>query len=109
MQSWIVDFEFLNYLEANPGLLVQELINVFRYVYPDQEEEEEEENIGEVLSIKAENMQNARPSEVGEVETTEQVAQEIPTEVNAEEEEIGGKVQEEKEAANEDPGNAGEV
>lgn len=69
LQFGIVDFEFLNYLEANPGLLVQELVNVFRHVYPEPEEEEGA-NVGEVPLVEAENMQSVGPSEVGEVETT---------------------------------------
>lgn len=41
LQPGIVDFGFLNYLEANLRLSVQELVNVFKNVYSDQEEKEE--------------------------------------------------------------------
>lgn len=29
LQAGIVKFEFLNYLEANPGMSIQELVNIF--------------------------------------------------------------------------------
>lgn len=37
LQSSILDFNFLNYLEANLGLPVQEIVNVFRYAYSNQD------------------------------------------------------------------------
>lgn len=30
LQAGIINFEFLNYLEANPGMSMQELVDVFK-------------------------------------------------------------------------------
>lgn len=41
LQAKIVNFEFLNYLETNPGMTIQELIDIFKKIYPEAEEKKE--------------------------------------------------------------------
>lgn len=38
LQNRVIDFEFLNYIEFNPGLLIQEHVHVFEQVYPEVEQ-----------------------------------------------------------------------
>lgn len=42
LQNRIINFEFLNFIEANPGLSVQELVNIFEQVYPGVEQRTDE-------------------------------------------------------------------
>lgn len=46
LQVGIMNFEFLNYLEANLGMSIQELVDVFKQVYPEVKEKEEEAQVG---------------------------------------------------------------
>lgn len=105
LQTGIVDFEFLNYLEANPKLALEKLVNVFRYAYPKPEQEEGTSVEDTSMMGTIGRVQDAGPSEVKEAETTEQIALEIPAEISAKEEGQGRKAQEEVEPLNEDPRN----
>lgn len=108
LQGGFAEFKFSNYLESNLGLSVQELVNVFRQVYPNVEQGEGAQ-VGEVRTTESENVENVVPSEVGEVETSEQVTLKVRAEVNVEEEEVGKEVQEEVGPADENLGNVREI
>lgn len=77
LQAGIVNFEFLNYLEANPGMTIRELLHIFKQVYP--EAEKEKEALEEVIALeRIEDAQNAVVSEVEKVGTSGQVVPEVP-------------------------------
>lgn len=64
-----MNFEFLNYLEPNPGMSFQELVDVFKQVYPRVEEEKEEEE-AQVGVTSLEDVPDAIASEVEETGTS---------------------------------------
>lgn len=70
---------------------VQELVDVFRQVYPDTQQREGAPD-GEVLLEGAEDVHNTVPSEVGEVETIDPVVLEVPVEGNVTGDEMGKEV-----------------
>lgn len=109
LQSDIVDFEYLNYLEANQGFSLEELVNVFRYAYPESEQEEGTDVEDALLMETIERAQDVMSSENKEVETTKQVAPEVPMEVGAGQERQGREAREEVVPCDEDPGNAGKI
>lgn len=75
-----MNFEFLNYLESNPGMSIHELVDIFKQVYPEVEEKEKEEPVGVSPSEETEDVQNAVVGEVGKARTTGQVVPEVPEE-----------------------------
>lgn len=81
---------------------VQELVDMFRHVYPDVEQREEAPD-GEVPSEGAEDVHNTVPSEVGEVFTIDLVVPKVLVEGNVEGEKTCKEVQEEGDPVNEDP------
>lgn len=109
LQSGILEFGFLNYLEANYGLPVQENVNVFRYAYPNLEQEAIANPGGTPLEDVVGRVQDARPSETKDVQTIDQIAPKIPIEpsVRLEGQEEG--VQKKVHPLDQDPGNVGEV
>lgn len=78
LQAGIVNFEFLSYIEANSGISCQELVDVFKQVYPKVEgEEKEEESVEVVHSKETEKMQDAIANEGTKAGTSVQVAPKV--------------------------------
>lgn len=100
---------FLNYLKANPGLPVQEIVNVFRYTYPDLEQVDVP-NMGDAPLVEvARRAQNTGRSEIEDVDTAKQIAPEIPSHLSVGLEGQDGKGQEEVHHLDQDLGNARKI
>lgn len=78
---------------------------MFQQVYPEVEEGGGTPD-GKEPPAEAKNVPNIVPSEVEEIDTSEQIAPEIPAEMTVEGEEIGKEWQEKVGPLNEDPRNA---
>lgn len=77
LQSGVLDFEFLNFIEANIGLSSKELASVFEHLYPEVEQKTTEIAMEVPLEV-TEKVPAVGGSEVEEAGTSEQVIPEIP-------------------------------
>lgn len=69
LQNGVIDFKVLNFIEANPRLLSQELVNVFEQVYPEVEQRIVDQ-VKDVPSGATENMCPVGTSEASDVGTS---------------------------------------
>lgn len=101
LQNGVIDFEFLSFLEANPGLSSQELANVFEQVYPEVEQGVDDQ-VEEDLSGATGGVQPATTREAGDVGTSRPGLPEIPA--TGSEAEVAKEIPEGSKQGSEDPG-----
>lgn len=77
LQNGEIDFEFLHFIETNPGLSSQALASVFEQAYLEIEQKTNEPTEG-VPSEATENLQPMGASGVGEAGTSRQMTPDIP-------------------------------